>query len=138
MFSALGQINFLAVAACVVFSFVFAGVWFALIVAKPYNIALGRAPQTSEKPAPLFIIGPVICNLFSVMTSALLIKTLGLESISSALAFGLLIGIGYIMATCTNIAINPNFPRPFLYAAINAPYFIINSLVTSIILVSMK
>lgn len=48
--------------------------------------------------------------------------------------FGLLVGIGYLVAQTFNIAINPNSPRPILYGLINAPYFIICSVVASIIL----
>lgn len=52
--------------------------------------------------------------------------------------FGALVGVGYILSTCMNIAINPNFPRQFLYTFINAPYFIVSSLMTSVILVIMR
>jgi hypothetical protein len=37
-----------------------------------------------------------------------------------------------------NIAINPLFPRPFHYAAINAPFFVLGSLLASAILVALR
>ncbi|GAB3285606.1 hypothetical protein GCM10027456_81100 [Kineosporia babensis] len=32
-----------------------------------------------------------------------------------------------------DFAINPNFPHPFRYTALNAPYFIVCSVLTSLI-----
>ena len=33
------------------------------------------------------------------------------------------------------IAINPNFPHPLRYGALNAPYFVVTSLLSSLLLV---
>lgn len=134
----LNEINVLAVLTALVPSFILGGIWFGVVVAKLYAVALGREALPPQKPGPLFIIGPVICNLFAIITSAILLRLLQIESIEGALAFGALVGIGYILSTCMNIAINPNFPRPFMYTLINAPYFILSSLMTSVILVVMR
>ena len=134
----INEINFLAVLAALVPSFILGGVWFGVVVAKLYVVALGREALPPQKPAPIFIFGPVVCNLFAVVTSAILLKMLQIDSIPGALAFGALVGIGYILSTCMNIAINPNFPRPFMYTLINAPYFLASSLMTSVILVVMR
>jgi hypothetical protein len=130
------QINFLAVLTACVASFVFAGVWFGLVIAKGYVVALGRESLPAQKPTLLFILGPTVCNLIMVLASAMLMKSLGIQGIEQASYFGLLIGIGYLVPTCMTIAINPNFPRPFMYTFLNAPYFVLNSLMTSLILVS--
>jgi hypothetical protein len=138
MLSSIYGINFLAIAVALVPSFILGGVWFGVIVSKLYIVALGREALPVQKPSLLFIIGPLICNLIGTITSAILIRMLNIQSIPDALAFGALVGVGYILSTCMNIAINPNFPRPFLYTLINAPYFIISSLMTSLILVLMR
>jgi hypothetical protein len=137
MSDAINQINLLSILAALVPSFIFGGVWYGVVVAKIYVIALGREALPVQKPGPLFIIGPLVCNLFVVTTSAILLRMLQVESVEGALAFGILVGIGYILSTVMNVAINPNFPRPFLYTLINAPYFIASSLMTSVILVMM-
>src|SRR5690606_33250334 len=98
---------------------------FGVAIAKPYAIALGRECVPAEKPSPLMMFGPVACNLVAVLTSAILLNMLQIDSIPGALGFGALIGIGYVLSTCMTVAINPNFPKPFLYTAINAPYFIV-------------
>lgn len=46
-------------------------------------------------------------------------------------------GLGFIGATTVNIAINPKFPNPFFYSAINVPYFLLGSLIASAVLVLM-
>lgn len=138
MIEAMGQIKILSMLAAVVASFIFGALWFVVVVAKIYPKALGRENIPAQKPGPLYIIGPVVCNLFVVLTSAILLRMLQIETVEGALAFGLLIGVGFIVSTVMNVAINPNFPRPFLYTLINAPYFIASSLMTSVILVLMR
>lgn len=138
MINAIQQINFVAILAALVPSFILGGIWFGVVVAKLYIVSLGREALPSQKPAPIYIVGPLICNLFVVITSAILLRMLNIETVNGAIAFGFLVGIGFILSTCMNIAINPNFPRPFLYTLINAPYFITSSLMTSVILVLMR
>ncbi len=51
--------------------------------------------------------------------------------------FGCVVGIGYLAATMTNVAINPNFPRPLAYAAVNGPHFALSGLIPALILTAM-
>lgn len=46
-------------------------------------------------------------------------------------------GVGYLAAMTFQIAINPVFARPLFYGVINAPYFLVSSLLisTSLVLV---
>jgi heme/copper-type cytochrome/quinol oxidase subunit 3 len=134
MFNVLTEINWLAVLASTVVFAVLGGLYFSVIVAKPYAIALGNEHKELPKPGPIFIVGPLISSLVVVITSAVLLKALSVESLGDGIAFGLIVGIGYLVAQTFNIAINPNFPRPILYGLINAPYFIICAVVASIIL----
>lgn len=137
MLNALSQVNWLAVFICVVATFFLGGIWFALIVARLYALALGRESLPPAKPNATMMIGPAVCNLVSIVTSAVLIKWLALDSVASAVGFGLLVGFGYVASTCQTIAINPNFPRPFLYALINIPYFLIVHVLASFVLFQM-
>lgn len=117
--------------------FVLGAVWFMLLFGRAYAFALGRENAPPAKPAPIFIIGPLICSGVSTIASALLIKALGITTIGDAIVFGLLVGVGYIVATMTNVAINPNMPRPLTYSLVNGPYFLLGSVATSVILVAM-
>ncbi len=102
-----------------------------------YAYAMGRENEPIQKPSSLMIAGPAVCSLVMTLTNALLIKILNIQTLSDALIFGALVGIGYLVPMTMTISINPNFPRPFIYTAINAPYFLSTSLVGSAILVSI-
>ncbi|RYZ77885.1 MAG: DUF1761 domain-containing protein [Proteobacteria bacterium] len=134
MGNAFMQINWLAILAATVATFILGGVWYGVVTPKFYTIALGRENLPPQKMTPLFILGPTVCNLIATITSAVLLRMLNIETIAGAVSFGLLIGVGYIISTCMMIAINPNFPRPFLYTALNAPNFLISNVMTCVIL----
>ena len=134
MLTVLSDINWLAVIAATVVFAVLGGVYFTAIVGTAYRVALGNEGRELPKPGPIFIVGPLISSLFVVITSAILLRSLDIDTLGNAIIFGLVISIGYLVAQTLNIAINPNFPRPLLYTLINAPYFIVCTVVASIIL----
>jgi hypothetical protein len=134
MFAVLTEINWLAVLASTIVFVVLGGVYFTVVIAKPYRVALGNETTELPKPGPIFIVGPMLASLVVVITSAVLLRALAVETLGDGIAFGLIVGIGYLVAQTMTIAINPNFPRPLLYTLINAPYFIVCTLAASIIL----
>lgn len=138
MFNTLNEISPVAVGVATLASFVLGALWFAVILAKPYRAALGRQHSPPEKPAPLFLVGPLLCGLVTVVTSAVLLRVLKVESLRDAFAFGAIVGLGYLAATTVNTAINPNIPRPLFYGLISGSYFLTSSVVTSLILVAMR
>lgn len=135
MFDVLAQINWIAVAVATLASSVFGGLWFTVLFGKQYAAALGQPHPPKEKPAPIFILGPLVCSLVSIVTSAVLMRSLHVSTVAQALGFGTIVGVGYFVATMTNTAINPNMPRPFAYSLVSGPYFVASSLMTSFVLV---
>ena len=133
MLDALAHLNWLAVVVAVIASFALGGIWFPLIVRRAYSIALGR----EMRKGTLSLVGPLLCMTVTTITSAILLHLLGVRTYAGGIEFGALAGIGYLTPMIVNIAINPLFPRPFLYSLINAPYFITGSVLTSLILVGM-
>lgn len=134
VFSAFAQINLWGVLAAAAFGFVFGGVYFGALVPRYYAIALGREAMPAVKLDLLTILGPFVCNIVMIVTTAAIMRMTGVVSLADALSLGLVIGVGYLLAMCMTIAINPNFPRPFTYTMVNAPYFLVSSLVTSAVL----
>lgn len=134
MFTVLAEINWLAVIAAALVFAVLGGVYFTAIVGKPYAVALGNEGKQLPKPGPLFIVGPLASSLVVVVTSAVLLRALEVTALADGIAFGLIVGVGYLVAQTANIAINPNFPRPLLYTLINAPYFVVCTVAASVIL----
>jgi hypothetical protein len=138
MFPSVTEINWIAVIVATLAAFILGGLWFTVIFGKAYAKALGKEDSPQEKPAPIFILGPLVCTIVSTITSAMLIDSLHIQSISDALTFGSLVGIGYLASTTVNTAINPNIPRPLFYGLISGSYFFLASLITSFILFLMK
>jgi hypothetical protein len=134
VFSAFAQISFWGVLAASAFGFVFGGVYFGALVPKQYATALGREAMSPAKLDMLTIVGPFVCNVVMIVTTAAIMRMIGIVSLADALSLGLVIGVGYLLAMCMTIAINPNFPKPFHYTMVNAPYFLVSSLVTSAVL----
>ncbi len=138
MFNASISVNWFAVLAATFVSFVLGGIWFTVFFGKLYAAALGREHDPKARPAPIFLAGPFVCSLVSNTTSAVLMRALHVATLGDALLFGAIVGAGYLVPTMTNIAINPNFPRPLIYAAINGPYFFLSSLMASSILLLIR
>ena len=133
-----GAFPWLGVLVAAVASFAMGGVWFAVLFAKPYARALGRDNSPPEKPAPIFLIGPFACGLVVAITGAVLLPLLHIDSAGGAAALGALVGLGYLGSTALNVAINPNMPRPLLYALVNVPYFFLSSIVIHTVLVWLR
>jgi len=136
MLDVLPQLNWLAIAAATAASFVLGGLWFTLIFGKAYATALGRQGEPPSKPAPIYMVGPFACGLVTTITSAIVLKHLRVDSPGEALAWGALVGFGYLAATTVNTAINPNIPRPLFYGLISGSYFLLSSVIVSLILVA--
>ena len=138
MIDVFSQINWLAVMVATVAMSMLGSAWFMGIVGKRYHASLGRTHLGDEKPSPLFIIGPMLCGAAVVVADAILLGALAVTTYTDALAFGAITGVGFLGAQTVNIAINPNFPRPFYYSAINVPYFLIGNMMTCAILIAMS
>ena len=138
MFNAIGHIPWFGVLVGAVASFVLGGIWCAALFAKPYALALGKENSPKQKPMPIFLVGPFLCGLVVAITSATLMPLLKIDSVPGAVSFGVVVGLGYLGSTALNVAINPNMPRPLLYALVNVPYFLLSSIVTCAVLVLMR
>ena len=138
MFDALSSVRWLGVAAAFVPYFFLGGLWFTVLFPRPYWRSLGKENPPSQKPAPLFIIGPAICSLVITITTAVLMRALHVDSLSGGLQLGALVGFGYLVTNTVNIAINPNIPRPFLYSAITSAYHLVGITLTCLILAALR
>lgn len=138
MLKFVSDVHWLGVLAAVVAHFALGGAWFMGLVAKHYQVALGRNDPPGAKPSPLVIVGPAVCSLVIIATTAVVLKALAIATYGDAIGLGAFIGLGYLAPMVMVIAINPNFPRPFYYAAINAPYFVLGSILSCVILTAMS
>lgn len=138
MFSAFAEIHWLAVAAATVASFILGGLYFMVLVPKQYLYVIGRENLPKEQQAvsgTIFMMGPLVCSLITVITDAYLIKALGLSSTLDAAMLGLIVGLGFLVPMTFNIAINPLFPRPLQYGLLNTPYFLVSNVIACLLLI---
>lgn len=138
MFNVLTDISWVAFAISAVASIVLAGLWFAVLIAKPYVVALGREDAGAPPQDAVRAIGPLVCILVTTLTTAVLVEALDLTSVGDAVAFGLVVGVGYLAAMTFQIALNPNFPRPVFYGVVNAPYFVVTSVLSAVAMTLMR
>jgi hypothetical protein len=134
LLDAMMTMNWWGILAAAITGFFIAGMYFGALIPRQYQIALGRENSPQEKPSPLSIFGPFLCNIVMIVITAMLMRLLSISSLGDALALGGLVGVGYLLPMCMTIAINPNFPKPFYYTLLNAPYFMVSMLVTCAIL----
>jgi hypothetical protein len=132
------NINWIAVLLATVALSMLGALWFMVLFGKQYAVALGRTDLKEQKPSPLFIVGPMLCGAIVTVTNAVLLASLRVSSLGGALAFGALVGFGYLAATTVNVAINPNIPRPLLYGLVSGGYFFVANIVSCAILVAMQ
>lgn len=136
--TAIASINIWGVLAAAAFAFVFGGVYFGVLTPKFYAVAMGREGELPANPSPLVIVGPFLCNVVMIVATAILLQVTGTEALAQAVALGHLVAVGYLLPMCMMIAINPNFPKPFYYTALNAPYLLVSAVMYSIILTLMN
>jgi hypothetical protein len=138
MLSAFAQIPLLAVAAATVVSFMLGGLYFMLLVPKQYLYVTGRENLPKEEqtlPGAIFMVGPLVCSLVTIIADAYLIQALKLDTVLEAVSLGLIVGFGFLVPMTFNIAINPLFPRPLRYGLLNTPYFVISNMIACVLLV---
>jgi hypothetical protein len=70
--------------------------------------------------------------------SGVLMHVLKVQTLGDAVGYGTLVGIGFLASTTVNTGINPNIPRPLLYGLISGSYFLVSSILVSVIVVSMR
>ncbi|EKJ88187.1 uncharacterized protein DUF1761 [Leptospira meyeri] len=135
MLQILLNLNWIGIGFAFLIYFFLGYIWFTILFTKPYRISLGKENETQGPPAPIFIIGPAICTLFNLVTTAILFSVLQINQTADALLWGTFVGIGYLSANTFNIAINPNIPRPILYGVISSVYHLVGINVAAMILV---
>jgi len=138
MFNVLSEINWLSVLAAFVVYFLLGALWYMVLFPQPYKVSLGKADETLNNQSALFVVGPGICVLATVLATTVLFYALHITSFGDALRLAAVVGVGYLVANTTNIAINPNIPRPLLYSAITSAYHLAGITLTCLILAAMK
>ncbi|MGI9650855.1 DUF1761 domain-containing protein [Chryseobacterium sp. RLHN22] len=139
MIKQLTNLNWLSILVAFIPYFILGYLWFEVFFKKQYYIALGKdLPTTPQKPAPIFIVGPMITTLVTVIASAILIYILDLQRYNQVLGYSLFLGLGFLVSNTINIAINPNMPKPLYYGFLVGIYHLIGFTISNIIILGLK
>jgi hypothetical protein len=138
MFNVLSDLNWLGFVVASVIGLGLAALWFVVVIATPYQVALGREGRPAAETDLVTNLGPIVCQLIVTFTSAVLLEALDIASTGDAIAFGLITGVGYLATMTFQIAINPNFPRPLYYGVLNAPFFVVSNVITALIITATR
>lgn len=138
MIDQLSNLNWWGVLAAFLPYTILGALWFTVFFVKPYKAALGKANQDLNNKAPIFVVGPMICTFVVTLATAMLIYALNIQTVGNALQFGLVVGLGYLVANTLTIAINPNIPHPVQYGLITGCYHLTGITIACVIIVVMK
>ncbi len=134
MFATTQPVSWIGILAAAFAVMMLGWVWFAVLFARTYAGVLNRPYEPGAKMPPLFIAGPSLCMLVTTITSAWLMPAVGVATLAGAIGFGAVVGVGYLGSTAVNMAINPLVPRPLAYGFLSASYFLVASIVISVVL----
>jgi len=112
------SINFLAVLAAAVSSFVLGGLWYSpMLFLKPWNKAMGRTDKDNGHPARVFGLSFVFALVAAIVFAMLLGPS---PVLAEAWKAGLLVGVGFV---AMSIGINYQFAnRPIVAWLIDGGY----------------
>lgn len=134
MFATPQPINWIGILAAAFAVMMLGWVWFAVLFARTYAGVLDRPYEPDARMPPLYIAGPSLCMLVTTIASAWFMRAFGIATLGGAVAFGIAVGVGYLGSTAINMAINPLVSRPLAYGFLSASYFLVASVLISVVL----
>ena len=108
--------------------------WFTVLFPNQYAGSLGKLGLMTENPDPIYFYGPPLTILPTIITTALMMVLLNINTKKAAIEFALIIGLGFLVANTFDIAINPNIPHPMSYGLVVGGFHMIGILVSCLIL----
>ena len=125
------SINYLAVLASAVATFVLGGLWFSLIFAKPWLRMMGVIDPQRSPGAALFL-QLFICALFTSWGMAMILSHAGSMEAGRAVGFAILCWLGF--AGATSYATAKAGKKPVALWAIETGYNLVSFIIAAVIL----
>ena len=138
MLQKISKISWLGVFLSLVFYSMLGWLWFTLLFAKAYATSLGKLGVLPAQPDPIFMYGPPLTILPTIITTALLMVLLNIQTKKAAIELALIIGLGYLVANTFDIAINPNIPHPMVYGFIVGAFHLVGIVVSCLIMLALR
>ena len=138
MLQKISKISWLGVFLSLVFYSLFGWFWFTVLFPNQYAQTLDKLGMMPTKPNPIYYYGPALAILPTIITTALLMVVVNINTRKATIEFALVIGLGFLVANTFNIAINPNIPHPLAYGLLVGGFQLISILVSCFILQAMR
>ncbi|GAA1808824.1 DUF1761 domain-containing protein [Agromyces neolithicus] len=134
MIEALSRLDWLAIGAATLASFVLGALWFTPLFGRQWDRSLGISRERGSRyPAIYYVVPFVSSALVSVATGILIVAT-GVEGWGESAALGLVVGVGYSAAITFTNAVNPVMPHPLAFAAITGSYHVVSAVAAAVII----
>ena len=138
MIKNLSKLNWLAILLSLVFYSFLGWLWFTVLFPNQYASTLDKLGLLPAKPDPIYFYGPPLTILPTLVTTALLMVTLNINTRKATIELALIIGLGFLVANTFDIAINPNIPHPMPYGLIVGGFHLVGILVSCLIMLAMR
>jgi hypothetical protein len=128
-------INWLAVGGAALAYYLLGALWFAPFSFGPFwDRAIGFDRPAGWKPTPMYYLVPLAGCVFATVAAAVVVESLGLDSVADAVVLGLTLGIGIGATISTVNAITPRMAQPFVYGAVTGAYHSVGITVAAVLL----
>jgi hypothetical protein len=115
--------------------FVLGALWFTPLFGKAWDVAVGFDRPKGHRFGAIYYVTPLVSSLIVSIATDALIRALDL--VADAVAFGVLVGIGYAAAVSVNNAVTPNTPRPLLFGTGTGGYHVVGIVLVSVIITKL-
>ena len=112
--------------------------WFTVWFPNQYASTLGKLGVMPANPDPIYFYAPPLTILPTIITTALLMVVLNINTKKAVFEFALVIGLGFLVANTFDIAINPNIPHPMGYGLLVGGYQLLGMLGSCFILHALR
>ncbi len=138
MLQKISKISWLGVFLSLVFYSFLGWLWFAVLFPNQYANALDKLGAMPAHPDPIYLYGPPLTLLPTIITIALLMVVLNINTKKAVIEFAFVIGLGFLVANTFDIAINPNIPHPISYGILVGGYQLVGILGSCFILHAIR
>ena len=130
----LGDLNWLAVVAATVVYMVLGGLWYSpVLFGNAWMRASGVEMPEGERPGPAIYISPAVAYLVGAIATGMIAAATGSDTVGEGLVLGLVVGIGYAVASTLVAATFDTKPDPRTWFAINASFNLVALVIVAVI-----
>ncbi|GAA1716796.1 hypothetical protein GCM10009809_11070 [Isoptericola hypogeus] len=134
MAEAIGAVEWLAVAAATLASYVLGALWFTPLFGRAWDASLGHDRAAHSGFGPLYYVAPLVGSALTTTATALVLALAGVTGVGEAAVVGLVLGVGFGTAVTFVGAVNPRIPRPGLFTAVTGGYQAASAVLAAVVL----